>query len=109
MFENSDGIVDESNDYSSQNVNEVSDRNDIVNDMRICEDQWKMLMNDKVKPKIILCAEEVYKDLNNDDIMDIFQCIYCHGIPIDPYECTKCEVVFCLECKQTNDRVGDYL
>ena len=62
-----------------------------------------MVMKDKEKPKVLLDASEIYQDVyeqeNQEDITSVFQCIFCHGIPIDPHECAECEVVFCLECK----------
>ena len=87
---------------------DFNDRNEIGKNEQVCPDQWKMLMKDKVKPKVVLRTDEIHQDESNRDIMDIFECIFCHGIPIDPHECSKCEVVFCLQCKQTYDDVGDY-
>lgn len=66
------------------------------------------MMKDKVKPKVQLNMCDLYEEKINQEILQIFKCIFCHGIPINPHECVKCEVVFCFECKKMNDRVADY-
>ena len=32
------------------------------------------------------------------DILANFECLICKNIPIEPYECSVCEVIFCFEC-----------
>lgn len=102
--------------YSEDNMNEIqqvgeahelNETRDLGNNAQICKEQWEKLMKDKKKPKVVINPSEIFQDYSNQEIVNIFQCIYCHGIPIDPHECSKCEVVFCFECKQTSDRVGD--
>ena len=53
------------------------------------------LMNDIPQPVIKLNTSEVCE---GQDVLETFYCIICHNLPISPFECNKCDVIFCENC-----------
>jgi hypothetical protein len=72
---------------------------------KVCQEQFKDLIKDIKEPQIRLNQSDVYVDPNDskaedviNDILTNFECLICKSIPIDPHECSNCEVIFCLKC-----------
>lgn len=71
----------------------------------VCKEQIKDLIKDIKEPQIRLNQSDVYIDPTDskagdviNDILTNFECLICRSIPIDPHECSNCEVIFCLKC-----------
>ena len=91
-------------------------------DSTYCMDHFESLMKNIHEPKIRLVHSDVHiqklvpnlnqiidpcvgrenfdKENNEaiEDILSNFECLICKGIPIDPFECSECEVIFCFDC-----------
>ena len=55
----------------------------------------KAILTNIPEPQINLKQSEVCQ---GREILDTFSCIVCLNIPINPYECNKCDVLFCEQC-----------
>ncbi len=71
----------------------------------VCKEQIKDLIKDIKEPQIRLQQSDIYIDPTDkksadviNDILTNFECLICKSIPIEPHECSNCEVIFCLKC-----------
>ena len=49
-------------------------------------------------PEIKLLAKDVCNQDEFRDVLETFNCMICFNIPIEPMECSKCDVLFCKKC-----------
>ena len=59
-------------------------------------------------PEIKLLASDVQNADQFKDVLETFNCMICFNIPIDPIECSKCDVLFCKKCIEKYKTAASY-